>query len=113
MTPFFGIYRGQVISNLDPEGRRRLQLRVPEVLGGETSPWADACVPPGWSQGLVQDHSHTGGEHAQEIGSGAHAHAMHAHQLRRVVPTVGEGVWVMFEGGDRERPVWIGTWGGR
>lgn len=26
------------------------------------------------------------------------------------VPDVGDPVWVMLEGGDRERPVWVGTW---
>lgn len=26
------------------------------------------------------------------------------------VPDVGDPVWVMLEGDDRERPVWIGTW---
>ena len=28
-----------------------------------------------------------------------------------VPPTVGQGVWVMFEGGDPSFPVWVGTFG--
>lgn len=27
----------------------------------------------------------------------------------RTVPTIGTAVWVMFEGGDQDHPVWIGT----
>ncbi len=29
-----------------------------------------------------------------------------------VLPTIGEGVWIMFESGDTDRPVWMGTWCG-
>jgi hypothetical protein len=28
-----------------------------------------------------------------------------------VTPSVGQGIWVMFEGGDPSFPVWIGTFG--
>jgi hypothetical protein len=28
------------------------------------------------------------------------------------VPSVGQGVWVVFEGGDPSYPIWIGTFGG-
>jgi hypothetical protein len=28
-----------------------------------------------------------------------------------VPPTVGQGVWVMFEGGDPSFPIWVGTFG--
>jgi hypothetical protein len=26
-------------------------------------------------------------------------------------PAVGQGVWVMFEGGDPSHPIWVGTFG--
>jgi hypothetical protein len=26
------------------------------------------------------------------------------------LPAIGTGVWVMFEGGDPHKPVWVGTW---
>ena len=29
-----------------------------------------------------------------------------------VVPTIGKGVWIMFENGAPDRPVWMGTWPG-
>ena len=30
---------------------------------------------------------------------------------RHQVPVVGQGVWVMFEGGDPSHPIWVGTFG--
>ncbi|CAB4174347.1 hypothetical protein UFOVP965_35 [uncultured Caudovirales phage] len=39
-----------------------------------------------------------------EIGLDAAEHTYH-----RVVPEVGQHVWVMYEGGDPNFPVWIGT----
>jgi len=29
-----------------------------------------------------------------------------------VVPTIGKGVWILFENGDPDHPVWMGTWSG-
>jgi hypothetical protein len=46
MDQFFGIYRGIVVSTSDPSNRRRLQVRVPDVLAEEIL-WAEACVAPG------------------------------------------------------------------
>lgn len=42
----YGKYRGIVADNADPEGRGRLRLLVPDVLGAEHSAWAEACLPP-------------------------------------------------------------------
>lgn len=47
MEKYFGIYRAIVTGNVDPEGLRRLEVSVPEVLGENDRVWAAACVPAG------------------------------------------------------------------
>lgn len=46
MNSHFGIHRAVVTSTADPLQSRRLQVRVPAVLG-EQAVWAEPCVPPG------------------------------------------------------------------
>jgi len=80
---FFGKYRGMVVSSFDPEGRGRIQVQVPDVLGMGISTWAMPCLP------------------VAGINSGMFA-----------VPMIGSGVWVEFERGDIDYPVWVGGfWG--
>jgi hypothetical protein len=79
---FYGKYRGFVVNNMDPKRLGRLTLRIPSVLGSEiTSGWAMPCLPYGGqkNQGLF------------------------------CIPEVGAGVWVEFEEGDLEFPIWVGT----
>src|SRR5215510_15400798 len=79
---FYGKYRGFVVNNMDPKRLGRLTLRIPSVLGSEvTSGWAMPCVPFGGqkNQGFL------------------------------CLPDVGAGVWVEFEEGDLEFPIWVGT----
>ena len=79
---FYGKYRGLVVDNHDPESLGRLTLRVPSVLGPEVvTGWALPCVPYGGdrNQGFL------------------------------CIPERGAGVWVEFEEGDLEFPVWVGT----
>ena len=45
-APFFGLYRGRVMSAADPQGQRRLQIELPSVLGADAV-WALPCIPPG------------------------------------------------------------------
>jgi uncharacterized protein involved in type VI secretion and phage assembly len=79
---FFGKYRGLVVDNADPERLGRLRLRVPSVTGPDVvTGWATACVPYGGAAG----------------------------QGMLMVPDVGAGVWVEFEEGDLEFPIWVGT----
>ncbi|MEA3051422.1 MAG: hypothetical protein QOG72_325 [Sphingomonadales bacterium] len=57
----------------------RIKATVPAVLGDITSGWCEACVPyAGPSVGFV------------------------------MLPEVGSGVWIEFEGGDVSYPIWVG-----
>ena len=82
-TRFYGIYRATVFSNVDPEFRGRISAIVPDVTGVVPSTWATPCVP------------------AAGKGSGTF-----------VVPEIGAGVWIQYEGGDMARPVWVGGYWG-
>ena len=80
---FLGKYRGTVINNIDPEQRGRIQVLVPDVSNIVPSSWAMPCVPvAGIQMGMF------------------------------TVPPIGSGVWVEFEQGDPDYPVWVGCfWG--
>lgn len=82
-TKYYGKYRGTVINNIDPEQRGRIMAQVPDVLGLTPSSWAMPCVPmAGKSQGTF------------------------------MVPQIGAGVWIEFEQGDPDYPIWVGGfWG--
>lgn len=82
----YGKYRGGVVDNNDPDGRGRLKLRVPSVLGDLTTGWALPCFPFGG---------------ADQTGF-------------YLVPPVDAAVWVEFEQGDVSYPIWTGTyWTGK
>ncbi len=76
---FHGIYRGTVVSNLDPLMLGRLQIDVPDVPGASRQSWANPCV----------------AFAASDKGPFA-------------LPPVGANVWVMFEKGSPADPVWMG-----
>jgi hypothetical protein len=80
---YYGKYRGTVINNVDPEQRGRIMALVPDVLGLTPSNWAHPCVPiAGRQEGAF------------------------------MVPQVGAGVWIEFEQGDPDYPIWVGGfWG--
>jgi hypothetical protein len=83
---FWGKYRGTVINNIDPELRGRLQVMVPDVTGVLPSTYAEACTP-------------LAGPTGPPMGV-------------YLVPPIGAGVWVEFEHGDPNRPIWVGCrWG--
>jgi uncharacterized protein involved in type VI secretion and phage assembly len=80
---YYGIYRGTVVNNVDAMQLARIQVLVPDVGGITPSTWAMPHVP------------FTG----KQMGA-------------FVVPQIGSGVWVQFEAGDPDRPVWSGGfWG--
>jgi uncharacterized protein involved in type VI secretion and phage assembly len=80
---FYGIYRGTVINNIDPLQTGRIMATVPDVSGLTPTTWAMPCVPV------------TG----KQMGT-------------FFVPQIGAGVWLQFEAGDPDRPVWSGGWWG-
>ena len=80
---FYGKYRGVVQDNQDPLMQGRIQATVPDVLGAGASGWAMPAAPFGGNQ----------------MGFFA-------------LPDVGAGVWIEFEHGDPDYPVWSGAWWG-
>jgi hypothetical protein len=80
---FFGKYRGLVVDNIDPMQIGRIMAQVPDVLGLIPSSWAMPCVP------------------FAGIQSGAF-----------MVPPIGSQVWMEFEQGNPDYPIWTGGfWG--
>jgi len=80
---FYGKYRGTVINNIDPMQLGRVQVMVPDVTQVMPTSWAMPCVPIAGKQSGVF-----------------------------VVPQIGAGVWIEFEQGDADYPVWVGGfWG--
>jgi uncharacterized protein involved in type VI secretion and phage assembly len=83
VEPLYGKFRATVINNIDPMQMGRLLLQVPDVSNVLPSTWAMPCVP------------------FAGVMSGMYA-----------VPAIGSGVWVEFEQGDPDFPVWVGCfWG--
>lgn len=80
---FFGKFRGTVTDIQDPLMIGRIRAKVPDVLGEMESGWAMPCAPFG--------------------GSGMGFFAL---------PKVGAGVWIEFEHGDPDYPIWAGCWFG-
>ena len=80
---FYGKYRATVLNNVDPMQMGRIQVIVPAVSTVAPSSWALPCLPSaGIQMGLY------------------------------TVPFVGAGVWVEFEQGDPDYPIWVGGfWG--
>lgn len=80
---YWGKYRGRVVSNIDPLQMGRLQVSCPSVLGDGTLSWAMPSVP--------------------YAGPGVGFF---------MLPPRQANVWVEFEGGDPDYPIWTGCfWG--
>ena len=82
-APLYGKYRATVINNVDPMQIGRIQAMVPDVAGFVPSTWAMPCVP------------------VAGINTGFFA-----------VPMIGSGVWVEFERGNPDFPIWVGGYWG-
>jgi hypothetical protein len=77
---FYGKYRGTVANPIDPLFKGRV-LVLMTVGGTPITAWAEACTP--------------------YAGPGVGFYA---------IPPVGAGVWIEFEEGDLEKPIWTGCW---
>jgi uncharacterized protein involved in type VI secretion and phage assembly len=78
-TQFYGKYRGTVSDINDPLMKFRIRAKVPDVMGDLESGWAMPCLP--------------------FAGDGMGFFAL---------PKVGAGVWIEFEHGDPDYPIWAG-----
>jgi uncharacterized protein involved in type VI secretion and phage assembly len=80
---YFGKYRGMVVNNVDPLQLGRILVQVPDVLGPIPSSWAMPSMPfSGKQMGMW------------------------------CLPQIGTGVWIEFEQGDPDKPIWSGAWYG-
>ncbi|UBF28589.1 phage baseplate assembly protein V [Kovacikia minuta CCNUW1] len=83
MPQFLGKYRGKVATNKDPLNLGRIQVEVPAIYGSGQANWAMPCSP------------YAG----KNIGFFA-------------IPPIGSNIWVEFEAGDPNYPIWVGCfWG--
>lgn len=80
-STYYGKYRGVVTAVDDPENRCRIRARVDAVLGDTPCAWAEPSMP--WA------------------GNG---HGM------VMLPVVDSAVWIEFEAGQLDRPIWSGAW---
>lgn len=79
---YLGKYRGIVVNNIDPQQIGRIQVNLPDVPLLLSS-WAMPCLP----------------------FAGPQAGAW-------MIPSIGQGVWVEFEQGDPDFPIWTGCYYG-
>lgn len=81
--PRYGKHRGTVEGNLDPLNQGRLLVKVPSVFGRGATNWAMPCVPyAGPDVGFL------------------------------FLPPRGAHVWIEFEEGNTQKPIWSGCfWG--
>jgi hypothetical protein len=80
---FYGKYRGTVTNNVDPQQIGRIQAIVPDVTSLLPGSWAMPCMPvAGINMGFFS------------------------------VPIIGSGVWIEFERGDPDFPIWTGCYWG-
>ncbi len=78
-SQFFGKYRGVVTDNRDPLMIGRIKVKVQDVLGDNDSEWAMPCVAyAGKNVGLF------------------------------FTPPINASVWIEFEHGDPDYPIWTG-----
>ena len=78
---YYGKYRGIVTDVDDPDNLCRIRARVDNVLNGQETGWAVPASPfAGDGHGMV------------------------------MLPAIGSGVWIEFEAGSLDHPIWSGGW---
>jgi len=81
MPSYYGKYRAYVVKTDDPEKRGRVKVECPKVLGDSRSAWCEPCLANSFD------------------GDGDFC-----------LPKTGDTVWVEFEDGDVNKPIWVGNW---
>lgn len=79
MSQYFGKYRAIVTNVSDPEKRGRVKVMCPRIFGEYESAWCEPCIPFAYERG---------GDFA--------------------IPRLNDFIWVEFEEGDVDRPIWCG-----
>ena len=91
---YFGKYRAKVVK---VEGTK-VKVKCERVFGEYESTWCIPCVP------LVL-------KEEKFFYKMKGSEENHSHELKKVlrVPEVGEEIWIEFEEGDPDKPIWVGT----
>ncbi len=80
-TTYYGKYRAIVTDVDDPQNACRVRATVPAVLGDHPCAWAMPAAP---------------------FAGDGHGFVM--------LPEIGSGVWIEFEAGKLDNPIWSGGW---
>ena len=75
----YGKFRAKVVDVKDPEFRGRIRVLCPKVYGKYTSPWCLPCSPLAFNGGGIL-----------------------------FVPKINEMIWIEFEEGNADFPIWVG-----
>lgn len=82
-TKYYGLYRAKVVERDDERQRGRIKVQIPNITGDGKSQYCEACMNTAY---------HRGGDLA--------------------VPKLNDTVWIMFEEGDVNKPVYVGNFFG-
>ena len=80
MSERYGLYRAKVVQRDDDRQRGRIKVQIPSIMGEGKSQWVEACMNTAYDNG---------GDIA--------------------IPKIGDTVWIAFEEGDINRPVYMGN----
>lgn len=99
-TTWPGCYKGICTNNVDPEGFSRIKATCPQVFGNHLveTDWAWPIFPSGWGEQSGYVVYYSGGSATPPDSP-----------ITRSTPNPGVGVWLVFEGGDEEHPVYLGV----